>query len=203
MQRDHARRTFLSMVAGTFFLTAICFAAEECRLDDEEYAVYSTLLFPKASGGNRVSASDSADRLSPPRNLAGVTPGPYAVFSSTMTLLVKVADGKDADLLEDFNRKNAQACPLDGNRLAAALTEADRGQVHLTASADSKRPQGGVAKGFVRLSRVGFNRPKTVAVVEIHAIYDPEAGIGYRAFLQKSSPEAPWRLQDILKTRQF
>jgi hypothetical protein len=120
-----------------------------------------------------------------------------------MTLLVKVTDGKDAALLEDFNRKNTQACPLDGDRLAAALPEAHRGQLTLTASADSKRPQGMVAKGFVRLSRVGFNRPKTEAVVEIHAIYDPEAGIGYRAFFQRESPEVPWRLQDVLKTRQF
>ncbi len=203
MQRDHARRTFFAIVAGTFFLTAICFAGEDCRLDDEEYAVYFTLLFPETSGGKQVSAPRSPEKLGPPLDLAGVTPGPYTVFSSTMKVRVKATDGKDAALLQDFNRKNTQACPLDGDRLAAALPEAHRGQVALTASADVRPPQRGVSKGLVRLSRVGFNQQKTEAVVEIHAIYDPEAGIGYRAFFQRESPEVSWRLQDVLKTRQF
>jgi len=203
MQRDHLRWVAFTVAACSLIVAGIGPAAETCRLDDEEYAVYSAVLFPETGGGRQTPVSNPSDLLRPPPELAGIWPGPYTIFSSTMTISAKASDGNDAALLEDFNRKNSQACPIEGDRLRATLPEADRSRIQLTASVDVKPQKVAIAPGFVRLSRVGFNTPKTEAVVEIHAIYSPEAGIGYRAFFQRTSPEVPWRLIDARKTRQF
>lgn len=203
MQREHLRWVVFTVAACSLFAAAICSAAETCRLDDEEYAVYVAVLFPETGGGQQTPVSNPSDLLRPPPNLAGIWPGPYTIFSSTMTISAKASDGNDDAWLEDFNRKNSQACPIEVDRLRATLPEADRRRIQLTASVDVKPQKVAFAQGFVRLSRVGFNTPKTEAVVEIHSIYGPEAGIGYRAFFQRPRPEVPWHLYDVRKTRQF
>ena len=203
MQSARARgRLNAGALLLSLFFTGICSGAAPCRLDAEEYAVYSAVLFAKSGHGQQKPAAAPSDILSPPSELAGVWPGPYTVSSTTLTVSAEVLEGKDAALLKNFNRKNTQACQIEMSPLAAALPEANRSHVRIAFNDENTR-QGGVAGGIVRLSRVGFNPTKTTAVVEIHAIYDPEAGVGYRAFLQRATPDGKWRLQDVVKTRQF
>jgi hypothetical protein len=184
------------------FCLFICIGAAPCRLDNKEYAVYSAVLFPETGSGKQEPAATPSDILSPPPNLAGVWPGPYTIFPSTMTVSAKVLEGKGAALLKDFNRKNIQACQIEASRMATALPEANRIQVHVSSNAEMKN-QEGLSGDLIRISRVGFNKEKTEAVVEAHALYDPEAGIGYRVFLKKAASSGKWLLQDVVKTRQF
>ncbi|HSO59685.1 MAG TPA: hypothetical protein VLR50_01505 [Desulfobacterales bacterium] len=202
MQHDPPGGMSIAVFALALLFTDICFAATPCGIDDEEYAVYSAVLFPETDGGQQVSVPNSSDLLRTPSSLAGIWPGPYAVSSSTMTISAKVSEGKDTALLKNFNRKNTQACQIEGSRLTAALPKHNRNHVHVSYNAETKK-QENFAGGLIQLSRVGFNQGKTEAVVEVHAIYDSEAGIGYRVFLQKTASDGKWRVQDVVKTRQF
>jgi hypothetical protein len=177
--------------------------------DAEEYRVIAAVLFPAEP------EIPEAIRNDPPRRALYLAERPrldgLGLGAASMTLqettiqglkMAPRADGSDAALAGDYNRKNEKAVRLVAETLRAHL---QTGQVVRLITSQEMRAlfrQGGGweeynrrsprGDGIKSLSRVGFDPARTRAVVSVRHQADYEMGIGYRIYLEKSAATGRW-----------
>jgi len=183
-------------------------AADDAPLlaDSAEYAVMVAVLFPKEEDA-AISGIDDAFGHKPrlaarPIRLDGITASDYRL--SRFTLTVDSSDnGSAQDMQGDFNRKNQQAYRLDEKRLLPLVARA--GHVTLVTPGNSVMESNSMplAAGTTFLSRPGFNKGRTKAMVQINHVADPEMGLGYRVYLQKSPVNGTWIITDLELNRRY
>ncbi|MDD5285974.1 MAG: hypothetical protein PHD54_08950 [Desulfuromonadaceae bacterium] len=172
--------------------------------DDEEYAVFAALLFPGTpkSAANIIDPArkDSTFLNSP--SLDGI---PSDFFNLSRRTSVRLLTNKKLDrtIVDDFNRKNSTEYQIDPDKFAA-VTPKGSGVTLITPkrfSMDDKPRRTG--PGTTYISRPGFNRTRTEAVIEVSHVADPEMGIGYQVMLNKSPQDGTWRIVDAIVNRMY
>jgi len=192
----------------SFGMLTPALAADDAPLlaDSAEYAVLVAVLFPKDEDA-ATSAIDAASghkprRAARPIRLDGITSSDYRL--SRFTLSVDSSDNGSAQAMQrDFNRKNQQAYRLDEKRLLPLVPSAR----HVTLVTPGNYVIEGnsmpLAAGTTFLSRPGFNKDRTKAMVQINHVADPEMGVGYRVYLQKSPVKGTWIITDLELNRRY
>ena len=114
----------------------------------------------------------------------------------------------DPFTVNDYNKKNEQACRIDGPRFLARIPPEKRTRVTVISAEEVRKlfsagsGKGGgwrefrkkhpFAGGLVHFSRPGFNEARNRAVIEANCQADYEMGIGYRIHLEKSPKTGKW-----------
>src|SRR5262245_38260710 len=191
---------YLPMIATA--LIAACVAAPcpsmKAQPTDEEYAVYSALLFDRWAGegksafviqGETTDASHSRD------------------FDETVEFLKKKLQDSnppislESDLVESFRRIHSSSVRLDQKRLgvpnativpSAEIDPIFRGTGRPDDSWGAFRNRFGGAWGIIRLSRVGFSGDHNRALLSVSGSCGPLCGSGDFVLLQKRDGE--WRV---------
>jgi hypothetical protein len=176
--------------------------------DDEEYRVFAAVLFPSKPEIPDEIKNDPLKRdmyrLSQP-DLDGLDLNSTFMTVQETTRGQKIrpdADGSDASLIEDFNRKNEKSARIVKEKLAVHLPKAQ--SVHIITREEMAklfRGKGGweeyrrrfpLSGGIKTFSCVGFNPSRTRAAVFIRHQADYEMGIGYVIYLDKSATSGQW-----------
>lgn len=174
--------------------------------DDAEYAVMSAILFHEVSRpevtGKEPAQKDPSLHYRP--KLAGI---PSSFFNlSRFTTTGSLPDKElDRAMIDDFNRKNAQEHQIDPEKLSA-VTPKGNGVTLITPKRFSmdEEPRGrGLRAGTTYISRPGFNRDGTGAVLQVSHVADREMGIGYRVMLEKSPRGGVWAIVDVVVNRRY
>jgi hypothetical protein len=172
--------------------------------DDEEYAVMAAVLFPDASRtavtGTEPTREDPTFRYAP--SLNGIPSDFFNLSRQTTTRSLRDL-GLDRTMVDDFNRKNATDYQIDPDKFAA-VTPKGSGVTLITPkrfSMDDKPRRTG--PGTTYISRPGFNKARTVAVLEVAHVADPEMGIGYQVILKKSHQDGSWSIADAIVNRRY
>jgi len=191
------------------FIPALLAQAECLIQEDEEYAVMAAVLFPNEPDIPESITDELARKLYRDRatvRLSGFHGSSYTLEDETTAS--KRTGEADPFTVNDYNRKNEQACRIDGARLLAHIPPEKRTRVTVI-SADEVRKlfssgsgKGGgwrefrkkypFAGGIVYFSRPGFNEARNRAVIEANCQADYEMGIGYRIHLEKSPKTGKW-----------
>jgi hypothetical protein len=177
--------------------------------DAEEYRVIAAVLYPAEPEIPDAIKDDPLRRklyLAERPRLDGLGLGAASMTLQETTIqgltMAPRADGSDAALAEDYNRKNEQPARLAAERLLAHLRKGQ--EVRLITSQEMRalfRQGGGWEEhnrrsirgdGIKSLSRVGFDPSRTRAVVSVRHQADYEMGIGYRIYLEKSAASGRW-----------
>lgn len=177
--------------------------------DDEEYAVLAAVLFPNEPDMPDRIMNDlerEAYRSMARPRMSGFASSSYRLRSETIR---ETEPPKSRDFMDrDYYEKNKQACTIDGARLRAHLPGDDC--VRLAAAEETEKetpfPKGGglegrLFAGMTYLSRPGFNKDRTEAVVEAHHQAHPLMGVGYRVYLKKSPKTGQWVITAAQRTR--
>lgn len=114
----------------------------------------------------------------------GVPSGPVVLENNTTRREFKDKT-IDKDMLKDFNNKNKVEYPLEN-----AFYESDGTMIRLRRDVSDGLFY---TKGKTRVSRVGFNKDKTMAVVYMNHVAEPAPGMGYLVVLGKKDNE--WRIE--------
>ncbi len=183
--------------------------------DDEEYAVLAAVLFP-----NEPDVPDTITDLEREAYRALLRPRMSGFKSSSYTLrnetMRETEPPESRNFIDrDFYEKNKQACTVDGARLRAHVPE--HGHVSVVSREEAERDvpvplfgSDGAKDGLNRrrfprimtyLSRPGFNKDRTEAMVEADRQAHPEMGVGYRVYLKKSPKTGQWFITDARRTR--
>jgi hypothetical protein len=197
--------------AFTFlFFGAIADAQTRCIVNDaEEYAVIAAVLFPNPPDVPERMKTDmekDAWLASKRVHLDGFHGSHYLLQDETMSS--KSARNQDRDFIPDFNTKNGQSCKLVASKLQAFLSSDNSVTFK---SAEEIRKQNSISTGnnniirgeIARLSRPGFIKEKTEAMVEADLQAGPEMGVGYRVYLEKSPKTGKWIITDAARTRMY
>lgn len=191
------------------FIPALLAQAECLIQEDEEYAVMAAVLFPNEPDIPEGITDELARKVYRDRatvRLSGFHGSSYTLEDETTAS--KRTGEADPFTVNDYNRKNEQACRIDGARLLAHIPPEKRTRVTVI-SADEVRKlfssgsgKGGgwrefrkkypFAGGIVYFSRPGFNKARNRAVIEANCQADYEMGIGYRIHLEKSPKTGKW-----------
>lgn len=191
------------------FIPALLAQAECLIQEDEEYAVMAAVLFPNEPDIPEGITDELARKVYRDRatvRLSGFHGSSYTLEDETTAS--KRTGEADPFTVNDYNRKNEQACRIDGARLLAHIPPEKRTRVTVI-SADEVRKlfssgsgKGGgwrefrkkypFAGGIVYFSRPGFNEARNRAVIEANCQADYEMGIGYRIHLEKSPKTGKW-----------
>jgi hypothetical protein len=177
--------------------------------DADEYRVIAAVLFPAEPEIPDAIKSDPQRRalyLAGHPRLDGLGLGEPFMTIQEATIqgqtMAPRADGRDALLAEDYNRKNEKSARLVLERLRAHLPQGQ--EVRLITSQEMRAlfqqgggwqehrrrfPRGG---GIKSLSRVGFDPSRARAAVTVRHQADYEMGIGYRIYLEKSAATGRW-----------
>lgn len=107
----------------------------------------------------------------------------------TSSRTVDKIKGLDRELLDDYNSKNKKSC-----RLSEFLPESFESHLSLRTSEPDQRPVANgmdsetisMSPGRTYVSRVGFNKSRTTALVFVSHLADPEMGVGYLILLEKN-----------------
>jgi hypothetical protein len=189
---------------------AIANAQTGCIIDDaEEYAVLAAVLFPNPPDVPERMKTDierNAWLASKTVRLDGFHGSHYLLQDETMSS--KSARNQDLDFIPDFNAKNGQACKLVASKLQAYLSS---GNAVTFKSAEEIRKQKTISSGnsnifggeITRLTRPGFNKDKTAAMVEADLQAGAEMGVGYRVYLEKSLKTGKWIITGADRTRMY
>ncbi len=191
------------------FIPALPAQAECLILADEEYAVMAAVLFPNEpdipeSITDELSRKVYRDRATV--RLSGFHGSSYTLEDETTPS--KMTGEADPFMVNDYNRKNEQACRIDGPRLLARIPPEKRTRVSVISAEEVRKlfsagsSKGGgwnefrkkhpFAGGLVYFSRPGFNEARNRAVIEANCQADYEMGIGYRIHLEKSPKTGKW-----------
>jgi len=191
------------------FIPALLAQAECLIQEDAEYAVMAAVLFPNEPDIPEGITDELARKVYRDRatvRLSGFHGSSYTLEDETTAS--KRTGEADPFTVNDYNRKNEQACRIDGARLLAHIPPEKRTRVTVI-SADEVRKlfssgsgKGGgwrefrkkypFAGGIVYFSRPGFNEARNRAVIEANCQADYEMGIGYRIHLEKSPKTGKW-----------
>jgi hypothetical protein len=200
-------------------LASVAAAHTACTVnDEEEYAVLAAVLFPNEPDVPDKMTTDlerKAYLASVTVRLDGFHGSSYTVQDETTA--ARTTEASDRSIGKDFNKKNVQACRIDGAKLLAHV--AGRGRVGLvsadeTRKALSARLRGAEGQGDSReihrsgggavfFSRPGFNENRTESMVDASFLADPEMGVGYRVYLEKSPKTSKWIITGATRTRMY
>lgn len=205
------------MVCSCVFAPAAS-AQTPCTIDDEEYAVLAAVLFPNESDvpdGITDDLERKAYLRSTAVRLSGFHGSYYTIEDETITSEDKrSAEGLDRFMVEDYNRNNAERCKIEDAKLLARVPESRR--VTLVSAEEMRksfsragkegvwerfRQRYPLAEGIAYLSRPGFDRSRTEAVVEVRHQAGYTMGVAYRVHLKKSLKTGKWIIKGAVRTR--
>jgi hypothetical protein len=155
--------------------------------DEQEYAVLAAVLFPHepdvpdSIGTDVERAAYVAARTV---RLDGFHGRRYTVSNESLSR--KAPADRDAELAADFNARNAGPCAWTAARLVAPPGTS----VAWMSEETARTRQPGIS--ITRVSRPGFNKARTAALVEVDLQAGPEMGVGYRVRLEKSPKSGNW-----------
>ena len=191
------------------FISALPAQAGCLIQEDEEYAVMAAVLFPNEpdipeSITDELSRKVYRDRATV--RLSGFHGSSYTLEDETTPS--KMTGEADPFTVNDYNKKNEQACRIDGPRFLARIPPEKRTRVTVISAEEVRKlfsagsGKGGgwrefrkkhpFAGGLVHFSRPGFNEARHRAVIEANCQADYEMGIGYRIHLEKSPKTGKW-----------
>lgn len=200
----------LAFAFAFLLIGAIAAAQTRCIIGDaEEYAVLAAVLFPNPPDVPERMKTDvekNAWLASKRVRLDGFHGSHYLLQDETMPS--KSARNQDLDFIPDFNTKNGQTCKLVASKLQAHLSSENSVAFR---SAEEIRKQNSISSGnnniirgeVTRLTRPGFNKDKTAAMVEADLQAGPEMGVGYRVYLEKSPKTGKWIITGADRTRMY
>lgn len=162
---ETTKRILISLIIG-IFMSVASYASD---IEPEEYEVYAAVF---ASG-----------------KLDGIPFGYVVLEQKTLKEKIRKDGWKDIDgfMIDDFNKKNEKEHSIE-NRfpsypgLTIKVREGD-GKRKSILDWDKETPA--LDSGRTSISRVGFNKDKTKAIVYAQHIATPEMGVGHYAFLDK------------------
>ena len=191
------------------FIPALLAQAECLIQEDAEYAVMAAVLFPNEPDIPEGITDELARKVYRDRatvRLSGFHGSSYTLEDETTAS--KRTGEADPFTVNDYNRKNEQACRIDGARLLAHIPPEKRTRVTVISAEEVRKlfsagsGKGGgwrefrkkypFAGGIVYFSRPGFNEARNRAVIEANCQADYEMGIGYRIHLEKSPKTGKW-----------
>ena len=175
--------------------------------EPEEYAVFTAVLFPidqdvvdpTIKTDLERKAYDESHRV----HLEGITGNTYSLNRLTIQGSKTDKDSVDRDIIADYNFRNARVYRIDERKLLPLVPEGctivlvTHGESRMTA--EGIMPSGGITT----ISRPGFNKEMTRAIVQINHVADPEMGVGYEVYLEKSSSNAPWMITGSILNRRY
>lgn len=144
----------------------------------EEYEVYAAVF-----------ASDKLD---------GIPYGRVTIERETLTENIDKENWKEVDgfMVEDFNRKNEKEYALRDK-----FPPGGKPDIKIRASVGKRGPFDFSGGGRTYVSRVGFNKANTEALVYVQHVADPEMGVGYYVFLHKKGGK--WEVSGSAMGRMF
>ena len=174
-------------------------AAENAPLltNVEEYAVFAAVLFPREPGIALNSKPDPEQKPSLDTgrmHLDGITTNSYILSRFTIVGTRNSHKGNDQGMTADYNRRNKKVYRLDEKKLLP-LT-AKEGRVVLVDPGETRTTGKTILSsgGITYISRPGFNQDMTQAIIQINHVADPEMGVGYQVYLEKSSSTGQWSM---------
>jgi hypothetical protein len=200
----------LALAFSFLLFSALASAQTTCIVnDEEEYAVLAAVLFPNPPEAPKEMRSDierNAWLASRRVRLDGFHGSHYLLQDETMPS--KSARNQDKDFILDFNAKNGQSCKLVASRLQVYLSSensvAFKSAVEIRKQNSISSANNDIIRGeIVRLTRPGFNKGKTAAMVEADLQAGPEMGVGYRVYLEKSPTTGKWIITGADRTRMY
>jgi hypothetical protein len=219
------RRLHINLIYGLMCIMTCCLllsgqarASDEtlCTLDDDEYAVIAEVL---SRTGQDVVVSGEKEKPGrkplPERHidLAGIPSSFFLLYEMTLQGTLD-AKAENVNMATDYNRRNAQSCKIDNEKLHAFAPKGKR--VNLVSREEQQkifgtRGRGGDESsrrrpgpsGITYISRPGFNAKRTEAVMQINHVADPEMGVGYRVYLEKSPKNGAWILVGSVLNRRY
>lgn len=156
--------------------------------DMEEYTVFAALLFPEKDT-NSTKKIDIGARLD---RLNGITGKYYRLSCFTIKGMTGQGKASDQEMTDDYNRKNSRVYQLDKERLLPLIPE--KGRIVLIDPGEKKLTEEGldISSGVTHISRPGFNKDKTRAIIQINHVAGPEMGVGYLVYMEKSPSAGRW-----------
>jgi hypothetical protein len=175
--------------------------------DDEEYAVWAAVLFhnaPEAAvNSTEPKQKDSSYRYN--TSLDGI-PADFFNLSRRTTVRSLPDKGLDRTIVDDFNRNNSTEYQIDPDKFAAVAPKGNRVAL-ITPKRFSVYDDPSKTKsiwfGTTYISRPGFNKARTVAVLQVSHVANPEMGIGYQVTLKKSPQDGTWSIVDAIINRMY
>ena len=176
--------------------------------DDEEYQIFASLLYAPDKPHNARPGEDGLRySMQPWYPIPGVRAGYHMVRDMTVRAEKQPSYGPDSEVIDDFNRKNAERARLSKDRLLTALPAGN--PITIVTEEEFQR---GVLKswgaepersypfptGTVGFSRVGFNNIKTKALVIIEWVSRRDNG-RYRVSLYRSPESGQWEIDYVRK----
>lgn len=198
----------LFIYAGIFLLGMLSplYAVEDASFitDDEEYTVIAGVfhhdsLPPVVKSTKEQTQGNDIFRHA--QHLNGI---PSNYFNlSRLTTKGSISDkGLDPSMVNDFNGKNAQPHQIDPDKFAAA-TKGNNVTLIAPQGFSMKEEPRGIRSGTTYISRPGFNKARTQAVLNVSHVADPEMGIGYQVMLEKSPRDGKWYIVDAVVNRRY
>jgi hypothetical protein len=200
------RRLFICAVILLLGMLSPLYAVEEAPFitDDEEYTViaatFSHESIPFAIKSTKEKTSNN-DTSRPSQHLSGI---PSNYFNlSRLTTKGSISDKSlDPAMVDDFNRKNAQPHQIDPEKFAAATKGSNVTLIDPKGFSMEEEPRG-IRSGTTYISRPGFNKARTGAVLNVSHVADPEMGIGYQVTFEKSPQDGKWYIVDAVVNRRY
>jgi hypothetical protein len=210
------KRTNLGLLALTWLLLllqGVTSAQEMCGIaDQEEYAVFATVLFPNPPEVPAPKINNEEERLrylaeveSHTIHLDGFHGNSYTIQDETSEQSNQWK-GDDRDMADDFNRKRAHACRMDKEKFLSFVPEGklinfiSRDEIGKSGGWQEYRKSYPMSGGVTYLSRPGFDAGRNKAVLEVRHQADYEMGVGYRVYLKKSSKTGKWLIIGAVET---
>lgn len=156
--------------------------------DVEEYAVFAAVLFPMEpalAANTKAEPEQKKIFEAHPMKLEGITGNRYRLSRFTISGH-KPDKGSDQEMIGDYNRRNEEVFSLDEKRFLPFIPKT--GMVILVDPGEDKI----IGKDRISsaettyMSRPGFNQKMTRAMLQINHVADPEMGVGYQVYLEKS-----------------
>jgi hypothetical protein len=189
-------------------------AQQQCVVENEEYAVLAAILFPNPAEippNMKTDIEKQAYLAAQDVRLDGFHGSSYTIEDQSMP--AKISKSTDPQMVQDFNRRNESHCKWTAEKLLSHLPSGkttafvkpkDAGEISSLAPGRGEEAPGQLrSTEITRLSRPGFNKARTQAVAEVDLIADPEMGVGYRVYLQKSPKTGKWILTSAERTRMY
>ncbi|MEW6740645.1 MAG: hypothetical protein ACOYU2_08580 [Nitrospirota bacterium] len=160
-------KTMKNIFIAVFIALCISVAAYAADIEPEEYEVYAAIF---ASG-----------------KLDGIPFGYIVLEKETLKEKIRKDGWKDADafMVDDFNRKNEREYPLE-DKFPKYKSPSDHRNLNIEVRGQRDKSFGPFDMGRTSVSRVGFNKEKTKALVYVQHVAGPEMGVGHYVSLDKT-----------------
>ncbi len=185
-------------------------AAENAPLltNGEEYAIFAAVLFPmeqttSIDPNTKIDPQQKAYSNAQAMKLEGITGNNYRLSCFTIGRTNKENKGSDQGMIADYNRRNEQVFCLDEKRLLPLIPK--KGMVILVDPREKKTLEKGMISfsETTYISRPGFNQDMTRAILQINHVADPEMGVGYQVYLEKSALTGTWKIINFDLNRRY